>query len=483
MPGDRDERLIADKYPLDYTRQPLATRLWRWRLNCLALLLACGIAAAIYAFRGEAAFWSAPVADVHASFGSDCAQCHTESWQPALRVASLDSGRHSVPDSACKACHTSTGEHHPQIGEPEPACASCHQEHRPAHPLMNVSDNQCASCHADLSTVSGGEIHFADAISHFGPGTHSHPEFALLRGSDDLADKLHGAWKVAQPSPEAASQWLDNSGVLFNHKVHLAAEGILDPSRKQVQLVCADCHQPEADGRYMKPISYEQHCAACHPLQLADKLADLGVLPHEAPELVRGTIRERLAEAERGSNVEQEKPRPSRIPRLPKPAILNSEQAQSAEQKLLDADSAVFGLEAKGLCRKCHYVQRQGTTWVVPLLNPNIVLEGGIGEENKERSMIPSRWLQHGAFHHEKHDTLECQQCHAVEESALTSDILLPGIENCRKCHTNSPATIGPGVRADCVLCHDYHGPSSLSASVGSLGKVLSQAELQEGAR
>ncbi len=479
MPGDHDKKLIADKYPLDYTRQRLFTRHWKWRYNSLALLIACGIAAALYAFRGNAAFWSAPVADVHSSFGTDCAKCHTESWQPALRIASLDSGRHSVPDSACQACHQ-TSDHHPRLGEQEPACATCHQDHRPTQSLLEISDIQCTSCHADLNSVPDSEIHFVDTIHQFDAGLGGHPEFALFGGTVDLPDKQHGAWQVAQPPTESASpKWLDNGGVLFNHKVHLAAEGILDPDRKQVQLTCAACHEPDVEGRRMKPIRYEQHCAACHPLQLSGGLAALRELPHEAPELVRGTIRERLAQLQVSRMNKLPAPEPTRIRRLPQPAKLTDEQAKSVEVMLAAADHAVFGLEAKGLCRKCHHLQIQGLTWVVPVQNPALPSPNST-ETNVARSMVPSRWLRHGEFHHQKHATVACKECHAAAESSLTSDILLPSIENCRKCHTNSPATMGPSVSADCVLCHDYHAKSSTLAPGARLRTHFPESRQEE---
>jgi len=39
-----------------------------------------------------------------------------------------------------------------------------------------------------------------------------------------------------------------------------------DQSRKQLQ--CANCHASDGRGRYMQPISYDKHCAECHPLSV-----------------------------------------------------------------------------------------------------------------------------------------------------------------------------------------------------------------------
>jgi ribosomal protein L40E len=230
---------------------------------------------------------------------------------------------------------------------------------------------------------------------------------------------------------------------------------------------------PEADGRYVQPINYEQHCSSCHPLRLADDLAALGKLPHEAPEIVRGVIRERVTNL-LAEPIAAEPP--PVIRRLPRPAILSDPQSNSADALLAAANNAVFGLQAKGLCRKCHHVELRDGQWHVPMLNPAF----GMEEQNSTREMIPSRWFFHGQFHHEKHLTVACADCHAAAESSLTSDLLLPGIANCRKCHGTNPTISAVGVAADCILCHDYHGPTkSLPQSIEamSLNKFLMSRE------
>jgi hypothetical protein len=452
MSGAHDEKLIAEKYAIDYPRRPLATRLWKSRWNWLAFFAACLVGVALYFVQGNAAFWAGPVSHSHASFAMDCQKCHAESWQPALRLASLDSGRHSVPDSACRQCHPTVGDHHPRVGEIEPSCASCHQEHQQETPLLEVADNHCASCHGSATALYGGpdvEPHFQAEIVTFDDGPQGHPDFAFFFGGP--VSKVHGAFRVAAPDNDG--KWHDTGGVLFNHKVHLAAEGVLDGNRKKVQLACADCHEPEADGAYMKPIVYEQHCSSCHPLRLAGELTDLGDLPHENPEVVRGVIRERLAQPKTEPTAATPVPV---IRRLPQPSTLTQTENASADTLLAAADHAVFGLEAKGLCRKCHHVEITDGRWTVPLVNP----EFGELVADATREMIPSRWFAHGQFHHAKHLSVECEQCHRAGESSSTSDLLLPGIADCRKCHGSNPATIATGVSAECVMCHDYHFPA-----------------------
>src|SRR3989442_4133231 len=49
---------------------------------------------------------------------------------------------------------------------------------------------------------------------------------------------------------------------------------------------------------------------------------------------------------------------------------------------------------------------------------------------------IPVKWMVHAAFDHNAHRMMTCTSCHAgATTSQLTSDVLLPGIQNCRQCH------------------------------------------------
>lgn len=448
MPGAHDEKLIAEKYALNYPCRPLDTRRWKRRWNGAALVVGIALGAGIYLYQGRAAFWAGAVSPSHASFGMDCQKCHTSSWQAAWRLVSLDSNRHSVSNTACQECHN-VGDHHPRLGEAEPSCASCHQEHRPDSSLLAVGDASCTACHADLKSAPGNELRFVAKILSFDEGPQGHPEFSLLRAEE--VSQEHGAWQVATLADNA---WHDTGGVLFNHKLHLSAEGVLDADRKTVQLTCADCHEPEPDGVGMKAILYEQHCASCHPLRLAGNLAGLGDLPHETPELVRGVIRERIAKLQPTDKPQLDLPA---IRRLPAPTVASGEQAASVDALIAAANHAVFGLEAKGLCRKCHHVEIVEGEWHVPMVNPAFTIVGQL----QDRPMIPGRWFAHGRFDHGRHLTIACTDCHPAAASSETADILLPGIANCRQCHGSAPTQLSQGVAADCTMCHDYHGRTS----------------------
>ncbi|RMG46152.1 MAG: hypothetical protein D6723_17355 [Acidobacteria bacterium] len=82
------------------------------------------------------------------------------------------------------------------------------------------------------------------------------------------------------------------------------------------------------------------------------------------------------------------------------------------------------------------------------------MLESGAGPWlTFESPAIPDRWFVHSVFDHRAHRALACVACHAgVSESRRTADVLLPGIQSCRACHSGDG-----GARTSCVECHEYH--------------------------
>jgi hypothetical protein len=71
-----------------------------------------------------------------------------------------------------------------------------------------------------------------------------------------------------------------------------------------------------------------------------------------------------------------------------------------------------------------------------------------------EPARITARWLPHARFDHDAHRGFSCVGCHAAAlTSKESSDVLVPGIENCQKCHA-------PGAdhaESRCFECHTYH--------------------------
>ena len=75
---------------------------------------------------------------------------------------------------------------------------------------------------------------------------------------------------------------------------------------------------------------------------------------------------------------------------------------------------------------------------------------------------ITQHWLPKTRFPHNKHNTKDCNSCHQVEASKVSSDIAIPDIKNCRECHGGNSIAVdkAPGT---CETCHGFHvgGPKS----------------------
>ncbi|MEX2091238.1 MAG: hypothetical protein WD971_01110 [Pirellulales bacterium] len=463
MPGGKDNKPkpIAEKYSLDYYRRPLVTRSWKTWWNSAALVLAGALFAGIYLFQGNAVFQSAPVSAAHSTFGQNCAACHDASWQTARRLVTFDDSAHSVSDKACRACHQ-VADHAAGLKKAAD-CASCHQEHRPERELSVVMDRHCIKCHGQLDLHGGGDaaVSFVAEIDQFELGDGAHPEFALLRASESEVGPRHLARKVATFATQDAGggEWQDRSGLKFNHHRHLDPQGPTGPDRKKRVLDCGDCHVPEADGRYMQPVSYEQHCQECHPLRLTGKLSALGEVPHGSVDEVYGFLRRakltelNVARSQDAAAVARPaSPRDAVKTRLPTPGFLSKDEEA---ELMLEADHVVFGREAKGMCRHCHHVVERNGVWEILDQNPQTAGDEAAALVTTDVPMVPDRWFHHAQFDHKSHRAIACGECHRAAASSTTADILLPSIATCRSCH-GSEAVSGR-VRADCVLCHTYH--------------------------
>jgi hypothetical protein len=376
-------------------------------------------------------------------------------------------------NKACLNCHGASISHdissmtarHGAVGslsEKNSSCAHCHTEHEGTNGLLEIADAQCITCHSDLKSMQATTT-FASTIRDFGV---SHPEFRIL------ADRA--------PDP---------GRLKLNHAVHLKPN-LLGPDRTPVQMVCADCHRPTngggvwpygrngkrkgaatskghshspaveqqssadpvaTDGALMQPIQYAKHCAACHPL-VADperRILPGGEIPHESPERIRVFLRGMLsAFADNHSEALQETPNSAN------PGLPTMRSAESVEERFKTAwvNDRIVVFEQRLYrnakdCRLCHDQE-----WSADVRNlPRIVPPD-----------VPSKWLEHASFDHERHKVLSCDACHtAARTSTKTGDVLLPGIASCRACHAPSSDRLS-GAGSDCVLCHTYH-PSAIS--------------------
>ena len=97
---------------------------------------------------------------------------------------------------------------------------------------------------------------------------------------------------------------------------------------------------------------------------------------------------------------------------------------------------------------------------------------------------IPTRWLPHSRFRHDRHLKMECVDCHLgsrgnAAATAASSpgetlvgttvkDILMPPLQTCQTCHGaagGSPRKIR--ARNHCTECHQYHHVNHAKAADG----------------
>jgi hypothetical protein len=229
----------------------------------------------------------------------------------------------------------------------------------------------------------------------------------------------------------------------------------------------------------MQPFRYEDHCAHCHPLSVQlvgefkgpnqDKLNEAvrkfnsQPAPHREPTVVRAALRERLLSfvqdypvvlGDREDRlIDRELLRRSGgwMPsdaewRWTRERLTTFEQRLFFTQQQLDNSEQVL-LQNRGGCRFCHSEAKRERGGVEPAGLP--VFEPVFFRNGR------ARWMPHARFHHERHRMLECTECHNAKESSRTSDLLMPRLETCQKCHNETV-----GARHDCAECHTYHDRS-----------------------
>jgi hypothetical protein len=444
------QKKLPEWLELDGHRHPGGLKRWRRRLTWGTLLLCAAVAAgAWFVPRSSKLVQAAPVSPAHANFNEDCARCHTAPLTTASRFAPWKSHVHAVPNDACAACHA--GPDHNVFLRETQACAGCHREHR-GQSLTRVADGFCLDCHKDLKAhhTEPAVCRFQD-VRGFPAG---HPETAMWRGSDERF-------------PDRG----DPSKLYFNHRKHLAEQGMPTPGGGTEKLDCGSCHVADAAGRYMQPVRYESHCARCHPLSVRlagrfegpelERLArefNRTPAPHRSPPEVRAALRERLVRLVQAAPMRPGAEEPlGAPPRPPSSPPITEEQWQRVKGELKASEELLFvnrqqahverwQLGFSSGCAFCHVEKEKGRgSDGLPEYEPSGWRLARPPEESK-------RWLAHARFDHKSHQVVSCTECHAATDSEKTADLLMPKLETCARCHSAKA-----GVRNDCVCCHQYH--------------------------
>jgi hypothetical protein len=367
-------------------------------------------------------WWLAgPVHSAHSSTAATCENCHVNAFQ-------------RVPDDACMTCHA-VDKHVASsttavLGDSR--CASCHLEHNEPPELIKQHQGLCADCHQDLPGDAGLQSarDFHDAHHDF--------RVSLLRsvaiaGRDAEWHEVHVALAEATTA--------DLSNLKFDHKVHLAADGIITPDGKRI-IECAECHVPEPGGARMQPITMDEHCSSCHTLSF-DPDDPTRVVPHGDPASVLQTLIEYYSARLLGDDPDAVEQRVRR----PGAALSRADRDKAAAEARSQALTVAEDLFERRACVNCHEVSRNDANADIPW------------------SVLPvrltERFFPHADFSHAAHKTevTSCSRCHAADESESANDLLMPDIDTCRDCHGSAFARRNDASQtpSTCIMCHGFH--------------------------
>jgi hypothetical protein len=486
------QREIATSYR-DRVQARFTRTIWRRTRFLISVLLFGGGLVAIYYCEKEKPqqfFNTGPLSRSHAHLKEGCASCHV-----AERLTSSSAGQppgffqvlndrfeKGAPsferiDHACMKCHQQHDFHEPNVIANR-SCSSCHKEHQGLDALMAVANLDCASCHNNskimqASAERGKQL--PPQRFHLNPKlVNLHQIVLQLPRPADGYTKTFASFSEGHPPFQLQRENVrDNDVLRFNHDRHLNRSDI--PPTKAGKLDCNYCHQPEPNGRYMQPISFEAHCQECHSLQFDVKNPDFQ-LPHGDAQLVRTFLRTlpaqyaELARRKRGLTNET-KINEFAVQQV-RQLLTQFPNSQELERSVFFTKDPYKGLQQNDPssrakysgCAFCHEVkQAAGISYPTAQITKPVMIE---------------RWLPHAHFSHAKHATVaSCRECHvAAAPSKLTSDVLIPAKESCVRCH--SPSGIARKA-SECATCHLYHSPDQLStgqktASTVSLEQPLS---------
>jgi hypothetical protein len=412
----RTSKSVAKRHDLDYFKKGSPIRLWQWRLSAVALIIAGLWLIGILTERNATAFSSGPVSAPHAVFGQKCDSCHKPvipgaGWLPVIGA------KHNVPDSACESCHQ-VGPHHADTAVGTKSCSSCHIEHIGAMHLAAAPVKGCTQCHANLELRNASP----SVAAHIDSFTKGHPDFHPLRAASE---------EIKQAA----------FGLKFNHEVHLKKD-LAAAGGGKTTLQCSYCHRISdmgergtAESGHMAEVDFEKSCRSCHTLEFDKRVAEK--TPHTDAATVLKFVQEKMSSVAPGDT-----------------AALGSAEAILFRQG----------------CALCHTVGGSeaipkvvAASFGVPNTLPSKQVLTAISEAPTiGPSKQPDRFFSAAIFSHSAHSAVQCEECHVAARSSVNgTDLLLPGIATCQRCHDgqSNPQGALPSGHAEsgCSLCHTYH--------------------------
>jgi len=432
--------------------------------------------AAIIAFprRGDEKFFNpGPLSANHAALVNTCASCHDKITLSDSKLAQAkfqevlsDRFHQGIAfdgiDKNCAACHLERDKrtfafHEPNVVQNR-SCSVCYQEHRGPGPIKVVASAQCASCHNNPETMEAS-AQKGMRLDWTGFERHPHPPqqivFEMPRPARGYTQVFPAFWDGHPEFQLKREPARDLDMLKFNHQRHFAAD--IPPLHGQ-KLTCAYCHQPDSEGRYNNQrITFAGQCQICHSLQFDPKNPEL-TLPHGDTTAVRGFLRHldaHYAELAAKKGLRQPNEIKSFVTQQMlqlRARVLSGENFEHQVFFVAEPYKPQPGTEPRARasfygCALCHEVQ--------PVANAAPFIA---------KPVFVDRWMPQAKFDHNKHKSVQCNDCHHATQSRLTSDVLMPGIASCVTCHSPKGKVV-----AECITCHGYHAPTSLSAAATRL--------------
>jgi len=408
---------------------------WFWTIAVLVV----GLAMPFYLDWDGLPWWasdqswsSGPLHPVHeVAIGDNCSACHVNAFE-------------QVQDGACTTCHVVMTDHapmplHADVGLAAIRCASCHREHNEPIHLTVTADALCTDCHAQPDWPA------AKLASVSGFHNDQHSKFRadlLVSTSTERGTGLVFDWSIESALLADA---VDKSNLKYPHDIHLDPEQVRDLSTGE-PLTCAYCHTLRADDEHFEMVNMEDHCRSCHDLKF-DRQAPDRELPHGNPAevvlMMEGHFLRTFTDPDQQSTTRTRR----RVPGRDRASEACTDDPYVCAKRRT-ADEAANQFTRRG-CVTCHDVYENDTT---DLLARYQVLPVRLTQDFYNAALFDHRahLTQEGALGDEA-----CLTCHGATASSASSDLLIPGLENCTACHDDHrTANLIP---LHCADCHSFH--------------------------
>ncbi len=527
----------SQRINLDYHRHKTWLTRSRGWLALLALLAAGGYCFYVYGANAAPHLSTGRVAMPHAAFENNCHACHVD-FTPisadALQLTSSEALRRL--ENACQVCHPvkqhfrSSMAMSEKFSTTDQHCSGCHADHLGRnHDMVNISSEQCTQCHGDLKVARNvdnlPQIKQV-AVTQF--TAENHGNFASLGfGNDDSQGRTDpGRIKFNHQQHMLPGMAIPDVGVEFTYGMleanlsqHYARpsgdKSIVD--KMPVQLSCRDCHDYSGAlggsavgdtevGRQMAPISFDQHCAACHSMNAPGRSDGDLPLPHAAPWTeVDKLLAAKLVGGQWLGSIRTPRDAVRNTPRADEgklAAMVNSETLPrdvGKARELVNAAVEAAHAATRARCVECH--------------DEKDIEDASIDRlrSGMDPPLIPSRWLVRGIYDHSAHRDIDCKFCHELPQDELgpqtqfedkSALIMIGGIETCVGCHRDANAPMDSSFNvplspdateaantitsnsgdkrqwwasAACIECHRYHLQRPPMAS-GDLAITMAEA-------